>query len=343
MKEQVKERKINLEKRLDGKFAEVATHVKDTAQALDCSGSSMFIIHKDKIVSEAYWGKHANRDNARRIQKDSQFHVASVRKSYIGFAVAYAVHYRYIDSIDDPLSKYLSVHNDVVTIRHLLTHSHGLNVKEGKVIQEFKSGENWAYRGINIHLLTEIVKKTTGRTVAQILEDEVFQPLGFKETGWYAEQKEKLVEVIRDEDDRFWSTEKETDGSQMNMYVSTRELAYWGYVHLKQGVIGGEQVIAKEIFQLATALQSPALKGDYPQNGFLWFVKDRAVEKTEIGERVPKGSYQILGYTNVAVLVIPKDETVAVRMYNRFGSTPDFAYLSNIRSFGDTVMKCLQA
>ena len=80
---------------------------------------------------------------------------------------------------------------------------------------------------------------------------------------------------------------------------------------------------------------------DLPQNGFLWFVKDLPAKKTEIGEQVPKGSYQILGYTGVAVLVIPKHDVVAVRMFNSFGSPDGFDYLSDIRAFGDTVMECL--
>lgn len=335
-----------LETKLNNQFSSVESHVQKTSDVVDCSGASVMVIHKDHIVSEKYWGKHSKGTNARPIQVDSQFHVASVRKSYIGFTVAYAVHNGYIESIDDEVTKYLSVTNtellNKTTIRHLLTHTHGLQTtNKGAIVREFQPGQSWAYRGIGIDMLTQIVTNTTGKTVAEILHEQVFKPLKFESTGWYGENHEKLVEVIR-ESDKHWSTSKSIAGDKMNMYVSTRELAYWGYIYLKQGIINGQQVVAKEILKLATTLQSPQLLNkDLPQNGFLWFVKDLPAKKTEMGELVPEGSYQILGYTNVAVLVIPKKDIVAVRMLNSFGSPPGYDYLADIRAFGDTVMKCI--
>ncbi|MDH5161839.1 serine hydrolase domain-containing protein [Heyndrickxia oleronia] len=335
-----------INKVVNNQFHSVISHVKNTSTILDCSGSSMMIIHKDQIVAEEYWGSHSTSSHARPIQEDSQFHVASVRKSYIGFAVAYAVQNGYIKSIDDAVTTYLKdINHELLgqtTIRHLLTHTHGLTTNDGKILREFAPGQSWAYRDINIDFLTKIVKIATGKTVAQILDEMVFTRLGFKETGWYDEPKEQLVEVMRQANDKYWSTSKGTDGDQKNMYVSTRELAFWGYVHLKQGFINGKQVVPEDILKLATTLQSPILLDkDLPQNGFLWFVKELPAAKTEIGNLVPKGSYQILGYTNVALLVIPEHDLVAVRMFNRYGSTPTYDYLSDIRAFGDTVMSCL--
>ncbi|MED4205957.1 serine hydrolase domain-containing protein [Neobacillus mesonae] len=336
-----------LERKLNDQFGSVVRHVKSTAKALDCSGASVMIIHKDRIVSEEYWGKHSKDPNAKPIQVDSQFHIASVRKSYIGFATAFAVFNGYIDSIDDPITKYLSFANEEflknITIRQLLTHTHGLHTIDGKLIREFAPGQSWAYRDINIELLTQIIKNSTGKTIAQILNEEVFKPLGFRETGWYDEPNDKLVQVIKEQNDKFWSTSKGTDGDKKNMYVSTRELAFWGYTHLKQGFIDGTKMVSKEILKLATTLQSPnSLNTALPQNGSLWFVKDIPAKRTEIGDHVPKGAFQILGYTNVALLVIPKHDIVAVRMFNRFGSTPGYDYLWDIRGFGDVVSECVK-
>jgi len=93
---------------------------------------------------------------------------------------------------------------------------------------------------------------------------------------------------------------------------------------------------------MATTLQSPGLPDlDLPQNGFLWFVKDLSAKQTEIGDLVPKGSFQILGYTGVTVIVIPQHDIVAVRMFNSFGSPDGYDYLNDIRTFGDTIMQCL--
>ncbi|WHX38466.1 serine hydrolase domain-containing protein [Mesobacillus sp. AQ2] len=258
------------------------------------------------------------------------------------------MYYGYKESIDDSVMKYLPELKETIweatTIRHLLTHTHGLNQKEEVVFREYPPGQNWTYRQVGIDALTQIVKKTTSRTVSDIIQEQVFRPLGFSESNWYAHKHEKHADVIlRHEEDGNWKTSESTEGDKMNMYVSARELAYWGYLHLKQGKVDGKQVVSKEIIKLATSLQSPlTLHEDLPQNGFLWFVKDLPAKQSEIGAEVPKGSYQILGYTGVTLLVIPQENLVAVRMFNSFGSPEGYDYLSDVRSFGDTVMNCLQ-
>jgi len=334
------------ERKLIANFDSVVAHVRNTSDRVDCSGAAIVIMQNDTIVTEEYWGKQSKEEHARLIQEDTQFHVASVRKSYIGFTVAYAAKEGYISSIDDLVSSYLSEIDSTIlaktTLRHLLTHTHGLTKKDGKLEREFSPGQNWAYRGVGIDMLTQIVKRTTGKTVSAILTEQVFIPRKLKETGWYGISNENLVEVIRNPQDRSWYTSESTDGDKMNMYVSARELAKWGLLHLNQGKSEGEQVVSSEVLALATTLQSPHLiDSDLPQNGFLWFVKDLPANKSEIGEQVPQGSYQIFGYTGVTLLVIPQHSIVAVRAFNSFGSPEGFDYLSDVRAFGDSIMQCI--
>lgn len=338
---------LKLEREPSDRFNPAVAQVKDNFNSVNASGAAAFIIYKDRIVAEKYWGMQSRDANARKVQEDTQFHVASVRKSYIGYAAAYAVHSGAISSIDDQVTDYLidlepALVNGV-TIRHLLTHSHGLVLEDGKVRREFSPGTNWAYRGIGVELLTKLIYQTTGQTVAEILSNQVFRPLGFRESGWYTELGPKHAEVIREPNQKHWTISDSVAGDAMNMYVSTRELAYWGYLHLQHGVINGNQVVPKEILTMATSLQSPAYRDlELPQNGFLWFVKDLPARRTEIGENVPAGAYQILGYTGVALLVIPQHQVVAVRAFNSFGSPDGFDYLADIRAWGNTIMTCLR-
>ncbi|WP_298469122.1 serine hydrolase domain-containing protein [uncultured Psychrobacillus sp.] len=338
---------MQLNKNIQARFNPVIDHVKNTYNSVYATGAAVIVIHKDEIVAERYWGTQSSRPEAREVQEDTQFHVASVRKSYIGFAVAYAVHHGYIDSIDDEVTKYIADLEEEVfrgtTIRHLLTHTHGLTELEGKVIREFLPGESWAYRQVNINLLTQIVKVTTGQTVADLLKEKVFLPLGLKESNWYTEIHPNLADVIDPSGQPKEIPTSSAEGDQTNMFTSTRDLAYWGYLHLKQGYIDNEQIIPQEIIQLSTSLISPnTIDKDLPQHGFLWFVKDLPASKTELGELVPRGSYQILGFTGVAVLVVPEHEIVAVRMVNSYGSPENHDFLADIRTFGDSVMKSLQ-
>ncbi|WP_230505224.1 hypothetical protein [Sutcliffiella rhizosphaerae] len=63
---------------------------------------------------------------------------------------------------------------------------------------------------------------------------------------------------------------------------------------------------------METSIQTPEPTLPIHQYGFLWFVKDLNHSFNQIGDAVPKGSYQLLGYTNVTILIIPKENIVAV-------------------------------
>ncbi|ERN53856.1 serine hydrolase domain-containing protein [Alkalihalophilus marmarensis] len=326
-------------------YHDVYTHVKASAEKLGASGGALYIIHNDKIVTESYFGKQSNATHARDVQADTQFHIASVRKAYIGFAAAYAV-YTGSFSIDESIRKFvddshLSAYKGV-TFRHLLTHTHGLKLADGKLLSEYKPGESWAYRDAGIKLLTTIIKKTTEQSVAEIVQEQVIKPVRFQATEWIkmSQPHSKIAHTIREADNIYWTETDVVDGSGMNMYVSAQELALWGYLHLTEGKWGGKQIIPREIFQMATSIQTPNPMLPIQQNGFLWFIKDTNHTSNQIGDTVPKGSYQLLGYTNVALLVIPQENVVAVRMFNRYGSSESYDYLNDIRSFGDTVYKC---
>ncbi|MCD5323310.1 MULTISPECIES: serine hydrolase domain-containing protein [Pontibacillus] len=326
-------------------FEDVHTHVKESANKLGASGGALYMIQNDKVITESYFGYQSEDPNARKVQGGTQFHIASVRKAYIGFAAAYAIYHGYF-SINDPIWHYVEDSHlspyEGVTIRHLLTHTHGLQIVDGELVRNFHPGESWAYRGPSIDLLTSIIHKTTGQSVAEIVKEQVFDPVGFQSTEWIkmSQPHSKIASTIRDTNNVYWTETDVVDGSGMNMYVSARELALWGYLHLKEGKWGDRQLVPREIIQLATSIQTPDPSLPIHKNGCLWFVKDTNYSFNQLGDGVPKGSYQLLGYTNVALLVIPDEDLVAVRMFNRYGSSEGFDYLEDIRSFGDMVYQC---
>ncbi len=329
-------------------FRNTVEAVKNTYDTLICSGGAVIIYHNNELQVEQYWGTQSDKPDARHVQGDTKFHIASCRKSYIGFAVAYAVKNSFIDSVDDEVNEYLPTDKrhplfGGMTIRHLITHSHGLSQVNGEIVREFAPGTSWAYRGVNIDVISDILKYTTKQSIAEILHEQVFTPLGFSETGWYNKFDETFVEVIRGDRDKHWYESSNTDGSVMNMYVSARELAKWGLLYLNKGIVNGEQVVDSEVLELATTYQSPAFADpNLPENGFLWFVKNSNATRSEIGELVPNGSYQILGYTTVTLLVIPSENIVAVRAFNSFGNPPGYDYLRDVKDFGNRIMQDLQ-
>lgn len=336
---------MNLEVELSTNYNSVIDHIRNTRNVVKASGQALVIIQNGKIVTEHYEGHHSDDENAKSITKDSLFHIASVRKSYTGFCVAWAIHNGYIDSVDDPVLKYLPELNEDtlkgITLRHFLTHTHGLRTNpEGILYNHFQAGKGWDYRDENIKMLAEIILRTTGKTVAKIVSEQILLPLDFKKAGWYTETTDDMVLTIFDPNGKKSSEVRDSaHGDRPNMFSTARELAYWGYLQLNNGKIGDQQIVHPEIIKMTTTSQSQETLGkDLPRNGFLWQVQtDEPAKYSEIGSKVPEGSFQILGICNQTLLIIPELNLVAVRLLNRLGNPPGFNYLDDVKSFGDCV------
>lgn len=316
-------------------FAGLNQYVSDIQNVISASAAATYIICRDRVVNEWYSGSHSSSQGSRQVDAESQFNVASIRKTYLGFAVSLALSEGKIKSLDDPVTDYASgLEEDLwehTTIRHLLSHTHGVQGLNRRV---FPPGTGWMYNNTGVNLLIEFIHQLYGKPFPEVLQERVFTPCGFTETGWRTEQNDKLV----------WLDEQYAgvSGSEANLFASARELACWGYLHLTKGVIKGKQTIPAEQFEQVTTILSPdTLDQPLPRNGFFWFVQDEPRSKSELGEELPPGSFQVLGLTGCACLVIPQYETVAVRMYNQKGPNPiGYDYLEDIRSFGNKVAEC---
>ncbi|AFU13301.1 penicillin-binding protein [Bacillus thuringiensis MC28] len=320
----------------------------------DSSATALCIIKDNKIVLEHYSGYHSNTSTSKKVTASSQFNVASARKSYLGFMVAYALYDGKINSIDDEAIKYFKEFDptllDKTTIRHLVTHSHGLGeTDDGTIFREFEAGQDWAYRDINVRMMTQLIYRLYNKSFPELLKERVFTPANFQETGWRIQQNENLVNVVNNpNEDAISEVGTVDDGTEKNLFVSAREFAYWGNLHLNQGMINGKQVVPKEVIKIATSLQSPAYKNnELPQNGLFWFVQNEPAQLSELGERIPKGSYQILGITGPTILVIPEYNVVVAKMYNKRYNYGGDNYLYYLREFSnlvaDTFTSCNRA
>lgn len=313
--------------------------MEDIKERNHSSGAALVIIKDNKVVLEHYSGYHSNAANSLPIHESSQFNIASARKSYLGLCVAYALYEGKIKSLDDLAVEYCAEYDPNLlgktTIRHLVTHSHGLHESDGVMFREFPPGENWAYRGINIGMMTELINKLYGKSFPELLKERVFHPLGMKETFWQTEPNEKLVQVVDNPNaPATYKLGLTSDGMESNLHTSAREFAQWGNLHLNKGM----QIVSEEVIQLATQAQNPFYKNkDLPQNGLFWYVQDTPALRSEIGERVPKGSYQILGITGPTLLVVPEYNLVVAKMYNKRYNYGGGNYLHYLREFSNIV------
>jgi CubicO group peptidase (beta-lactamase class C family) len=286
-------------------FESLFEHVERISRIVHSTAAAVVIIQDDHIAAEWHSGYHHNKSGARPVTSDSQFNVYSIRKTHIGLALAFAVLEGNLD-LDTPVYSFIEnipqAELETITIGNVLT----------KTKPKFFGPHKTEGEG----LAAAIVKQVTGKTIAQLLQEKVFEPLQFKNTEWLAAPKQNLVCDFT-AGDGYASVRLESDeGHERNLYMTARELAYWGYLFLNQGVIHGERIIPKAVFDLAEKLKTTA---EYANKRIMgWYYEGDLITAE--------------GATGCNVAIVPKYRTVAVRMYNRYATMTHL----------ETLLNCLQ-
>ncbi len=161
---------------------------------------SLLITKNGELVSESYFENYP---------KDSLDHVRSVTKSVMGLLIGIAIDQQVIESIHDPIDKYLTGVNGLeerhkeIKLRDILTMSGGFQWDESTV-SEFnnwvtssdpvayvlkrklvaKAGEKFEYNSASSHLLSVILSRASGLSTFEFAQRYLFQPLQIKGVRW---------------------------------------------------------------------------------------------------------------------------------------------------------------
>jgi len=332
-----------------GIFQSLDQYTEQIKDRIAASAAAVCVIKDNKIIHEWYSGNHHFHGGARKVDAFSQFNVYSTRVTYVGLAAAITISDGAVQSLDDPISKYLSNYDNNVlgntTIRHLVTRTTGLQFQSnGSVVRKFEEGTS--FEGKKPEILAAIIKNATGRTVAEIIHERVLKPSGLTQTEWRTAGKETLVCDINDPKSFPTLRLESNEGCDRNLYITARELALWGNLHLNKGAIKGKQILSKEIFENVASIMTPdILPAHLPRLGYFWWIQDKNVTNSEIGPDLSEGTYQILGASGCSCTVIPNHQAVVVRMTNSlwtFGGKNGFDYIADIQRFGNLVEQALK-
>lgn len=174
---------------------------------------AVLVAKGDKILLKKGYGL-ANVELDVPNQPETRFHIASLTKQFTAVAIM-QLEERGLLSLNDPVSKYLpdfpKAVADKVTIHHLLSHTGGLNsffddepnpsrfrqrMSLEQVIAlfkdkplEFEPGAKFKYSDSGYVLLTAILEKVSKTTWDRYLEENIFRPLGMKNTGYSSGEK----------------------------------------------------------------------------------------------------------------------------------------------------------
>ena len=186
--------------------AKVDEYMKAVLKVDGFSGSILIARDGKPIVNKGYGMANVelNVPNA----PDKIFRLGSITKQFTGMAIVMLQEGGKL-SVNDPMCKYLTDCPEAwkpITIKHLLNHTSGITnytsfpdfakttimpitttemvdrVKKEKL--EFTPGEKMAYSNSGYFLLGVVIEKASGKTYADFLQENIFTPLGMKQTGY---------------------------------------------------------------------------------------------------------------------------------------------------------------
>jgi CubicO group peptidase (beta-lactamase class C family) len=231
--------------------------------------TAFLIIKDDRLIYENYFNGY---------ERDSINTSFSVAKSFVSALVGISIDEGLIDSVDDPITKYIpELQNkdsrySAITIKNLLSMASGLRYLEEETpfsddtktyydpnlraialsaVIEGEPGERFHYNNYNYLLLGIILERATGMPVAKYMEEKLWKPLGMEAPA-------------------SWSLDSETNGfEKMESGINARaiDFAKFGRLYLNNGSNwNGEQTISEKWVSTSTSANStndPSMEYQY--------------------------------------------------------------------------------
>ena len=221
--------------------------------------TAFLIIKDDRLIYENYFNGY---------ERDSINTSFSVAKSFVSALVGIAIDEGLIDSVEDPITKYIpELQNkdsrySAITIKNLLSMASGLRYVEEEtpfsddtktyydpnlrvvalsaVIEE-EPGKRFHYNNYNYLLLGIILERATGMPVAKYMEEKLWKPMGMEAPA-------------------SWSIDSETNGfEKMESGINARaiDFAKFGRLYLNNGSNwDGKQIISEKWISASTSANS---------------------------------------------------------------------------------------
>lgn len=281
------------------------------------------------------WGDYLYKDS---LNIDSRFQLASVSKPLTATAVLMLYDNKKIN-LDDDIRTYIpEFPYEGITVKMLLNHRSGLNnyqyfcdevwkdkkkaIYNDEVIQLYvkykpqpysKPDKSFFYNNTNYLLLATIVERVSKKEFAQFMKDEIFEPLGMKNTVVYSKAKDKEVPTKVWGYDKIWRRSvvpNYLDGvvGDKGIYSTVKDLFI-----LDQALTKGK-LLKEETMQMAYQSYSESKRNKHFNYGLGW----RLFEEESDQQHVAYHTGWWHGFQNIFVRDIKNNVTIVIlsNMFN---------------------------
>lgn len=168
-------------------------------------GAAIVVLRNDSLLISDGFGISRLPDG-HKITENTNFRMASVSKQFTAFCILLLAHEHRL-KIEDPITKYLSElppFASAVTIKHLMTHSSGLQDYEGLIPDSttlqisdkdvlrllqgtdslyFKPGTKFQYSNTGYCIMTQIIERVSGIQYPDFIRQKIFTPIAMLNTS----------------------------------------------------------------------------------------------------------------------------------------------------------------
>jgi len=286
----------------------ISEGVRPAVEKHEVAGVVTVVATPDRIVHLDAIGK-ADVAKDEPMRPDSIFWIASMTKPITATAVMMMQDEGKL-SVDDPVEKHLPEFKDLkaadgaaakVTIRHLLTHTSGMDeaspdeardvttlaglmpIYVGKPVK-FEPGSKWAYCQSGINTAARIVEVASGESFDRFVERRLTTPMGMKDTTFYLtdDQLPRLATSYRKGDEgelkkatlRILGGKSPTSRDRFpaangGLFSTGPDYARFCRMILNGGELEGRRYLKPESVKLMTSVQTGGLKTGFTEgNGW---------------------------------------------------------------------------
>ena len=276
--------------------------------AREQGAAALVVLHRGGVVVEEYFEGDAS----------ATTNSMSMAKTVVSLLVGIAIAEGHIESVDDPIARYVPQWGDersAIRLRHLLAMTAGLRRSAalwnpwsdlvqlflgGDVIgtalavpAEERPGTRFRYNNVNTQILALALERATGASLPEYASTRLWQPLGAADAGWWLDGEGGTARAF------------------CCLFARPRDWARVGQMLLQRGVFGGRRV-APEAW-IDAMLQPTQVSERYGLHVWLSALHPRRPGEPFDDPR----TFRLDGRDHQRVWVVPSAELVIVRVGER--------------------------
>ncbi len=295
-------------------------------------GISYAVIKNGKVLEKNNFGL-ANIEKGSKAKIKTNYRLASVTKQFTALAILMLIDENKIsfDTVLTEIFNNFPEYGKDITIHRLLSHTSGLLDYENLMSDDRKDpildtevfelmkqqdstkfipGTQYNYSNSAYAVLTQIIKKISGKSYKEFLENKIFKPSKMKNSIVYTKDskiKNRALGYTITNDSIIFSDQSMTSSVQGDggIYTSIKDYIKWNQA------LENNKLISPKLQEQAYSIQSinPKSEWDY---GYGWRIKSDGVTK------IVSHSGHTSGFTNY-VIKIPEEKLTIIILTNRYG------------------------